>query len=220
MAQLAQRLGFNLANTLTRHVVAIADFLERKARAIHQAKAHFENRALPLTQQGQDALKLFFEQALAGCSGRVFSVFVLDEVAHSHFAILSHGRVQRDGLPGYAEQCFDAVDWHVHLFGEVFGGRFAAQFLAELFLRSHELGHEFHHVHRKTDGAGLVGDLTRHRLANPPHRISGELICPRFQCLANRSRDFVDRRGVIARRSHLHHAGAQVRHAVTGLGQL
>src|SRR6266851_3158773 len=58
MTQFAQRLCFNLADTLSRHIVAVADFLECQVRAIHQAKAHFENLSLPLPQQGQDVLKL------------------------------------------------------------------------------------------------------------------------------------------------------------------
>ena len=34
----------------------------------------------------------------------------------------------------------------------------------------------FHHMHRNTDGAGLVGDRSRDGLADPPRRVGGKLV--------------------------------------------
>src|SRR5664280_974879 len=65
VAQLAQGLGFDLADALAGHAVQITNFLEGVAAAIDQPKAHFEDVPFPGTEHGQNVLKRLFEHALA-----------------------------------------------------------------------------------------------------------------------------------------------------------
>ena len=61
---------------------------------------------------------------------------------------------------------------------KLLGGRLAAQLLLEFALRADELVDGFNHVHRDADGARLVRDSARDRLAHPPRRVCRELIAP------------------------------------------
>jgi hypothetical protein len=91
-------------------------------------------------------------------------------------AVVADGRMQRDGLLGHLEQRVDARDGHVHFVGDLLGRGLAAQFLGELLLGAPELVHDFDHVHRDADGAGLVGNGPGDGLANPPDGVGGELV--------------------------------------------
>ena len=59
---------------------------------------------------------------------------------------------------------------------DLFARRLAAQFLHQLTRGADQLVDRLDHVHRNTDGARLVGNRARDRLANPPRRIGGELV--------------------------------------------
>src|SRR5258708_11180004 len=52
--QFAQRLGFDLPDALPRQVVQLANFLQRVAVPIQQAKAHFEDLPLALADTGHN----------------------------------------------------------------------------------------------------------------------------------------------------------------------
>src|SRR5438445_1541393 len=65
MTQLAQGLGFDLANAFASDVVHLADFLERPLVTIEQAEAHLQNLALALGQAGQHVSEFFLQQAVA-----------------------------------------------------------------------------------------------------------------------------------------------------------
>ena len=48
--------------------------------------------------------------------------------------------------------------------------------MEELLLHLHDLVESLDHVHRDTDGAGLISDGASDRLANPPCGIGGEFV--------------------------------------------
>jgi hypothetical protein len=56
------------------------------------------------------------------------------------------------------------------------GRGFAAEILDELLLHPHQLVDRLDHVHRDTDGAGLIGDRAGDGLADPPGGVGGELV--------------------------------------------
>ena len=60
--------------------------------------------------------------------------------------------------------------------GQLFGGGFAAQFLLQLPLRPHQLVDRLDHVDRNADGASLVRNGARDRLAHPPGRVRRKLV--------------------------------------------
>src|SRR5438445_3571773 len=66
VTQLAQGLGFDLANAFASDVVHLADLFERSLIAIEQTEAHFENLALAFRQAGQHVAQFFLQQTVAG----------------------------------------------------------------------------------------------------------------------------------------------------------
>ncbi|CRM93575.1 hypothetical protein [Pseudomonas sp. 22 E 5] len=70
----------------------------------------------------------------------------------------------------------DFILRHFHAFAQLFRGRFATHFLQHLPGNTVELVDGLDHVHRNTDGAGLVGDRASDRLTDPPGGISRELV--------------------------------------------
>ncbi len=64
---------------------------------------------------------------------------------------------------------------HVQFEGQLFGRGFAAEVLQHLALHAGQLVDDFHHVHRDTDGAGLVSHGAGDGLADPPGGVGGEL---------------------------------------------
>jgi hypothetical protein len=69
----------------------------------------------------------------------------------------------------------DLVERHLHLLGDLFGARFAAEPLDQQARHAQQLVGRLDHVHRDTDGAALIGDGARHRLPNPPRRVGRKL---------------------------------------------
>jgi hypothetical protein len=67
------------------------------------------------------------------------------------------------------------VERHLHVLGELFRTRLAAQTLQQQARHTQQLVDRLDHVYRETDRTALVGNRTRHRLPNPPRRVSREL---------------------------------------------
>ena len=64
---------------------------------------------------------------------------------------------------------------YLHLLGDLLGTRFASKPLHQQPGDAQQFVDRLDHVHRNADGAALVGDRSRHRLPNPPGRVSREL---------------------------------------------
>ena len=98
MAQLAQRLGLNLANALPRDVELLANLLERARLAIVQAIAQAQHLGLPRRERIEHVHKLLLEQRNGyGLRGRR-RILVFDEVAQMAVVFLADRRLQRDRL--------------------------------------------------------------------------------------------------------------------------
>ncbi len=146
------------------------------AGAVRQAESHLEDPPLPRGETGQDAVQFFFQQAEAGPVGGVLGVLVFDEIADPHIPIVAHRGVQGDGLAGHPQEGVDARDRQPHFPGEIVGGGFPAEILGELPLRPPKPGHDLDHVRGDANGAGLIGNGAGDGLANPPDRVSRELV--------------------------------------------
>ena len=132
MAQLAQGLGFDLADPLARDVELLADLLERVRLAVDQTEAHAQHLLLPRRQRGQDFLELLAQQGIGGLLRRLGGLVVLDEVAEMAVFLLADGRFERDGLLRDLQDLFDlalldvqrivrawsamarVIDWRIH----------------------------------------------------------------------------------------------------------
>ena len=69
-----------------------------------------------------------------------------------------------------------ALDGQLHLVGNFLRRGFAAKILHKLFLHAHEFVNRLDHMHRDTDGAGLIGNGTRDGLTDPPRGVGGKLV--------------------------------------------
>ena len=94
MAQLAQRLGFDLADALARDVELFAHFLERVRLAVDQAEAHAEHLLLAGRERFEHLFELFAQEGIAGLFGGLRGVVVLNEVAEVAVILLADRRLE------------------------------------------------------------------------------------------------------------------------------
>ena len=176
MTHLAQGFGFDLTNAFAGDFELAAYFFQRAAVAVHQAEALFEHLPFAFGEGVQDVLDLLFEEHDRGHVGRVLSALVFDEIAEAGVVAVAHGGLQRDGLLRHLEHGADAFDGKLDFLGDLFRVRLATVFLDELLLHAHQFVDRLDHVHRDTNGAGLIGDGTGDGLANPPSGVGGEFV--------------------------------------------
>ena len=85
-------------------------------------------------------------------------------------------RFQRHRFLGYLHDFPDPFDRNIHFFRDFFRQRFPSFILQELAGNADQFIDRFYHVHRDTDGAGLVGNSAGNSLADPPRGIGTEFI--------------------------------------------
>src|SRR5471030_1499167 len=176
VAQLAQRLGFDLTNPFTGHVELLTNLLEGVVGIHVDTEAHAQNLGFTGSEAGENFASRFFK-ALNGSHidwrlhGRVF-----DEVTQVRVFVITDRGFHGDRLFSDLQYLADLVLRHFHAFAQLFRGRFATHFLQHLPGNTVELVDRLDHVHRNTDGAGLVGDRASDRLTDPPGGISREFV--------------------------------------------
>src|SRR5450830_575383 len=176
VAQLAQRLGFDLANPFTGNVELLTDFLKGVVGIHVDAETHAQNLGFTGSEAGEYFACRFFK-ALNGSNidgrlhGRVF-----DEVTQVGVFVITDRGFHGDRLFSDLQYLADLVLRHFHAFAQLFRGRFTTHFLQHLPGNTVELVDRLDHVHRNTDGAGLVGDRASDRLTDPPGGISREFV--------------------------------------------
>src|SRR5262249_36904581 len=101
---------------------------------------------------------------------------VFDEVAQMRIFLFADRRLQRNRFLRDLQYLADLSYRNVHALGNFFRRRLAPKFLHQLPRRTDQLVDGFDHVHRNTDGAGLIGDGAGNGLADPPRSVRGEFI--------------------------------------------
>ena len=81
MAQLAQRLGLDLADAFARDVELLADLLERAGTAVLDAEAELEDLLLARGEGGEHVHKLLLQQRERRGLARLARALIGDEVA-------------------------------------------------------------------------------------------------------------------------------------------
>ena len=175
MAELAQGLGLDLADTLARDVELLADLLQGPGPAVVQTEAQAQHLLLALREGPQDLVELLLEQGEGGGVRGDGHVVVLNEITEVAVLLLADGRLEGDRLLGDLDDLTHALDGDVHLVRDLLGSGFAAQLLQELSAHAHQLVDGLDHVDRDPDGPGLVRDGPGDGLADPPGCIGGEL---------------------------------------------
>ena len=69
MSQLAQCLGFDLANALAGHVKRSANLFQRVLRAVLQTEAHLDNLLFPRIESAEHVIGSFLEVHVDDCFG-------------------------------------------------------------------------------------------------------------------------------------------------------
>ena len=175
MAQLAQRLGLDLADAFTGHVELLADLFQRVVGTHLDAEAHAQHLGLARGERVQHFLDDLAHGIMQRGVGRRQRGGVLDEVAQMGVVVVTDRRLHGDGLLGDLEDLADLVLRHVHLLGQ--GGRVGLDtgFLQDLAADAIHLVDGLDHVHRNADGARLIRDGAGDGLPDPPGGIGGEL---------------------------------------------
>ena len=176
MAQLAQGLGFDLADAFAGDIELLAHFLQRAGAAVLDTEAQLQHLFLPGRQRAEHIHQLLLEQGEAGRLGGLGGAFVGNEVAQMGILLLTDGRFQRNGLLCDLQNLAHLVHGHPHICGDLLGGGVVAQLLQQLAADADDLVDGFHHMHGDADGTGLIGNGAGDRLANPPGGVGGELV--------------------------------------------
>ena len=186
MTKLSECFGFNLANTFTGNVKLFAHFLQRAGAAILQTKTQTQHLFLTRGQALQHTGQLLFEQSVAGSLCGYGGILIGNEVAKVAVLLLTDGRFQADRLLGNTHNLAHLIYRHIQLERNFICGRLMAVFVQKLAGNFLYLIDGFHHMHRDTDGAGLVGNGTGDCLTNPPCCIGGKFKALRVVKLLHR----------------------------------
>src|SRR5579871_2780585 len=174
--ELAQRLGFDLADALAGHRELLADLFEGVVGVHADAEAHAQHALLARGQRGEHPRRglaqVGGDRRLVGQDG----VLVLDEIAEMRILLVADRGLERQRLLGDLQDLAHLLERHAELFGELLGGRLAADLVEHLAARAHDLVDGLDPVHRDADGARLIGDRAGDRLANPPGGVGRELV--------------------------------------------
>src|SRR5579885_90255 len=176
MAQLAQRLGFDLADALAGDREVLADFLERVLAAVLKAEAHFDNFFLARAQRLEHFRGLLAQIQVDDRLGGRNHAAVDDEIAQVRLLLLADRCFKRDRLLRDAQHLADFADGQLHFDGKLLGGRLASQILLQLALHADQLVDGFDHVDRDTNGPRLIGDGAGDRLPHPPGGVGGKFV--------------------------------------------
>ena len=176
MFQLAQRLGFDLADAFAGDAELLADFLERMIGVHADAETHAQHTFFARGERGEDARYRFLQIGLNCRIDGDDGVFVFDEIAEMRILLVTDRRFEADRFLGDFHHLADFFERHRQALGHFFGRRLAALFVEELAAGAHELVDRFDHVHRNADRTRLVGDAACDCLANPPGRIGREFV--------------------------------------------
>src|SRR6185436_15770630 len=142
---------------LARDVERPPDLVERARVLPAQAVPQLEDAALAIAEIFQRLAQRFLGEDLGRALVRRLRALVGDELAELRFLLVADRLLQRDGrLRG-------ALD------------RLAPELGDELALRPADLVELLDDVHGDADRAGLVGQRTRDRLADPPGGVGREL---------------------------------------------
>src|SRR6266481_9865332 len=123
MAELAERLGLDLADALAGHREALADLLERVLALVADPEPKAQDLLLLGRERAEGALHLVRQVLADQAVVRRFSAFVLEEVAQ--LRVLADRGLERERLARGLEDEPDLAGGHAGLLGQLLGRRLA-----------------------------------------------------------------------------------------------
>src|SRR5580704_8381380 len=186
MLQLADGLGLDLADAFAGHLEDAAHLFQGVGVTVTQAVTQLDNLALAVGERLEDHVDLVLEHLLRGRVDRAVAPLVLDEIAKVAVFTLADGPIEADRVPRDLEHATRFLEAYAGRFGRLFDRRLASFVLEQLLAHLAELRHRFDHVDRDADRTGLIGNGPGDRLANPPRRVSRELVTAAILILVDR----------------------------------
>ena len=120
MTQLAEGLGFDLADALARDLEGLADLFESVLGAVFEAEAHLDDALFARGQGTQDLRGVLLEVDADDSVRRGYGHAVFDEVAEVRVFLFADGGLEGYGLLGDLEDFADLGDRDVHASGDLF----------------------------------------------------------------------------------------------------
>src|SRR5580704_3268853 len=99
MLQLADRLGFDLADPLAGDFEDAAHLFQGVGVAVSEAVTQFDDFPLAISERLEDNVDLVLEHLLRGRVDRAVAPFVLDKVAEIAVLALADGPIEADRVP-------------------------------------------------------------------------------------------------------------------------
>src|SRR3984893_5331722 len=176
VAQLPQRLGLDLPDTLAGDREGLSDFFQCVLAAVADPKTHLDDALFARRQGLQDRLGLLLQVQVDHRVGGRDHLAILDEIAQIAVFVFPNLRVEGDWLLRDREHLAHLGHRDVHALGDLLGGWFASQLLHERARGPDHLVDHLDHVPRNPDRPRLIGHGPRDRLTDPPGRVRRELI--------------------------------------------
>ena len=135
VTQLAESLGFDLADALACDLEALADFFQGVLGAVFETETHLDDALFARGERAENLRGVLLEvDADDGLGGRD-GLTILNEIAEVRIFLFADGRFERDGLLRDFEDLADLGDRDVHAAGDLFARRLAAELLHQLTRR-------------------------------------------------------------------------------------
>src|ERR1017187_2875062 len=129
MTQLAEGLGFDLADALAGDLEALADFFQGVLGTVFEAEAHLDDALLTRGERAQNLRGVLLEvDADDGFTGRD-SLPILDKIAEVRIFLFADGRFERDGLLCDLEDLADLGDRDIHAARDFFAAGLTTELL-------------------------------------------------------------------------------------------
>src|SRR5262245_1314579 len=175
LLELHHGFGFDLADAFPRDLEDVSDFFQRVAVAVAQAVPQLDDLPLAVTEGLEHLVDAVSQHLLRRAGSRALGGAVGKEVAKVAVLTVADGPIETDRITAHRQNAAGFIDRRSRLAGGFFERRLAAELLQQLPRDVAHAAHRLDHVDRNANGAALVGDGPRDRLANPPRGIGAEL---------------------------------------------
>ena len=153
VAQAAQCLFFQLANTLAAQAKFVGDFFQGMGFATAKSKPQTQDMALTRRQFRQNFIYGFFKQVLRCRINRAYRFLIFDKVAEFAVAIVADRTLQRNSVLAGIQHRADRIRGNFHRRGDLFCSWPPAQVLLQVLGCAVHLTDALRHVKRDTYGS-------------------------------------------------------------------
>ena len=156
--QLADGLCLDLADALTGDAEVATHLFQRAGTAIVQTKAETDDLLFTGSQALESLIDLLGHHSAVSSLAGSLGILVGNEIAQRGILFLAHGALKAGGLLCHALDLTHTLDAHVHGLCQLFRGGLVAVLVDQLVGGLTHPVDGLDHMHRDTDGTGLVGD--------------------------------------------------------------